>query len=360
MDKEHKQVVTPEYTDVDIKGMIYRIRGQQVMLDLDLAKLYGYSVKRLNEQVKRNIDRFPEDFMFQLTLTEIPEYLKSQFATLNKNKNKRGLHIKKMPYVFTEQGVNQLSAVLKGPIAVRQSILIMRTFVKMRHFLMENRQLLGNEDVLKIMHLLMEDTARMKDKISDVKKDVNSIKQNVPTKKEMQNTINKILDSFIPKESIKQFVFKDNQPFEANEAYITLYKQAKNSIYVIDDYINCHTLSLLSAKKDSVNVIIFSDNKGRGGGKLNALEFDNFNKEYPSLFIKKNNNKCHDRFIIIDYNTNTEKIYHCGASSKDAGKKICCISLFSTSNSIHLIIDDLLKNEEYIFDEFSNVVNSSR
>ena len=103
----------------NICNRVYVIRGQQVMLDYDLAEIYGYEVKRLNEQVKRNITRFPEDFMFQLTKDEIPEeFLKSQFATLNENGNKRGLHIKKLPYAFTEQGIYMLATVLRGEFAM--------------------------------------------------------------------------------------------------------------------------------------------------------------------------------------------------------------------------------------------------
>ena len=122
-----------------VQNLIYTIRGRQVMLDSDLAELYGYEVKRLNEQVKRNINRFPEDFMFQLTEEEIPERLKSQFATLNENGNRRGLHIKKLPYVFTEQGIYMLATVLRGELAEQQSIYIMRAFREMRHFLANNK-----------------------------------------------------------------------------------------------------------------------------------------------------------------------------------------------------------------------------
>ncbi len=108
------------------------------MLDYDLAKIYGYEVKRLNEQVKRNISRFPEDFMFQLDENEIPASLKSQFATLNVNENRRGMHIKKMPYVFTEHGIYMLATVLRGELAEQQSIFIMRAFKEMRHFIANN------------------------------------------------------------------------------------------------------------------------------------------------------------------------------------------------------------------------------
>ena len=135
----------------NICNQIYIIRGQQVMLDYDLAGIYGYEVKRLNEQVKRNIARFPEDFMFQLTKGEIPEdFLKSQFATLNENGNKRGLHIKKLPYAFTEQGIYMLATVLRGELAEQQSIFIMRAFREMRHYIKQNQQFVTQAE----MHLV--------------------------------------------------------------------------------------------------------------------------------------------------------------------------------------------------------------
>lgn len=348
--KENQEEFLPSYNDLDIQGMIYEIRGQQVMLDFDLAKLYGYEVKRLNEQVKRNKERFPEDFMFPLTQDEMLELSRSQFATSIQTFGIKGGRTYKIN-AFTEQGVYMLATVLKGEVAVHQSLMIMRTFKKMRHYINENRQLLGSTDLL---NSLIQDNMKIKEEMynghKELKTEIDGIKENMVTKNDMKASMNKVLNSFIPKEELKQFVFKDSQPFEANVAYMDIYKEAKHSIYIADDYINCHTLSLLSAKKKEVNVIVFSDNKGRGSGKLNQLEFDNFNREYPTLSIKKNNQRCHDRFIIIDYQTDTEKIYHCGASSKDAGKKVCCISLFSTSDIIYSIIDELLMHDDYIFE----------
>lgn len=344
--KENQEEFLPSYNDLDIQEMIYEIRGQQVMLDSDLAKLYGYTLSALNQQVKRNKERFPDDFMFQLTKVEYEVYLKSQIVTSSTHGGKR-----KLPYVFTEQGVYMLATVLKGEVAINQSIFIIRTFKKMRHYINENRQLLGSTDIL---NSLIQDNIKIKEKMyndhKELKTEIDGIKENMVTKNDMKASINKVFNSFIPKEELKQFVFKDSQPFEANVAYMDIYKEAKHSIYIVDDYINCHTLSLLSAKNEDVDVIVFSDNKGRGSGKLNQLEFDNFNREYPTLSIKKNNQRCHDRFIIIDYQTDTEKIYHCGSSSKDAGKKVCCISLFSTSDIIYSIIDELLMHDDYKFE----------
>ncbi|MFR7590088.1 MAG: ORF6N domain-containing protein [Longibaculum sp.] len=343
LDMEEANITEQEYSDSDIQGMIYKIRGQQVMLDSDLAKLYGYTVKRLNEQVKRNKERFPDDFMFELSKEEI-DFVRSQIATSRNGSLFKGQDggRRYAPKAFTEQGVYMLATVLKGEVAVNQSVMIMRTFKKMRHYLIENKQLLGNDKILEITHTLIDDNIKIKEEINKIKDNVD----NMVTKNDMQITMSSVFDNFISKDSLKEFVFKNSQPFEANVAYINIYKEAKQSIYIIDDYINCHTLSLLTAKNDGVDVTIFSDNKGRGSGKLNQLEFNNFNTEYPTLSIKKNDGKCHDRFIILDYNTDNEKIYHCGASSKDAGKKVCCISLFSTSEVIHSIIDELLTHED--------------
>ena len=125
----------------NICNRVYIIRGQQVMLDYDLAEIYGYEVKRLNEQVKRNIARFPEDFMFQLTKGEIPEdFSKSQIATLNENGDRRGTNVKKLPFAFTEQGIYMLATVLRGELAEKQSIFIMRAFREMRHYIKQNQQ----------------------------------------------------------------------------------------------------------------------------------------------------------------------------------------------------------------------------
>ena len=142
--EETKELITTD----DIRSKVYIIRGQQVMLDKDLAEIYGYEVKRLNEQVKRNISRFPEDFMFQLNKEEIPEgFSKSQFATLNEKSNSQGSNIKKMPFAFTEQGIYMLATVLRGELAEQQSIFIMRTFREMRHYIKQNQQFVTRSEM---------------------------------------------------------------------------------------------------------------------------------------------------------------------------------------------------------------------
>lgn len=146
----------------NISNRVYIIRGQQVMLDYDLAELYGYDVKRLNEQVKRNISRFPEDFMFQLEKEEIPDsFSKSQFATLNEKSDKRGTNIKKMPYAFTEQGIYMLATVLRGELAEQQSIFIMRAFWEMRHYIKQNQQFVTQSEMRLVTAKVSEISVQM-------------------------------------------------------------------------------------------------------------------------------------------------------------------------------------------------------
>ena len=175
--EDTKELITTD----DIRSKVYIIRGQQVMLDKDLAEIYGYEVKRLNEQVKRNISRFPEDFMFQLNREEIPEgFSKSQFATLNEKSNRQGSNIKKMPFAFTEQGVSMLSAVLRSSVAIQTSITIMRAFVAMRNYILQSTQvsaeLLELRSRLQLVeHDCRENLEAVNDLSEDMRKDIDAI-----------------------------------------------------------------------------------------------------------------------------------------------------------------------------------------
>lgn len=325
--------------DIEIKDLIYEIRGQQVMLDSDLAMLYGYEVKQLNRQVKRNVERFPEDFMFQISKEEI-DHLRCHFGTSSDHGGRRYF-----PYVFTEQGIYMLATVLKGEVAIKQSLMIMRAFKEMRHYLIENQgRIISKHD---INHLLKTSLKH--------EQDISKIKELIDTKVStddfnyLNQKIETIADNFITNDGIKEYVFLNGEQFEADEAYIEIYQQAKESIIVIDDYISTKTLSHLKNKQLGVAVTIYTDNKGYGVGKLREVEFNDFNHEYPSLRLIRNNNLVHDRFIILDYNTDNEKAYHCGASSKDAGNKICSIMQYRDSSIVHPAIIKLIDNEEYKF-----------
>lgn len=321
-------------TTDDIRSKVYIIRGQQVMLDKDLAEIYGYDVKRLNEQVKRNINRFPEDFMFQLKTSEITESLKSQIATLNVSKNKRGMHIKKMPFAFTEQGIYMLATVLRGELAEQQSIFIMRTFRKMRHYIKQNQQFVTRSEMELLSSKVTEisvQTATVIDKQKQTDQKVDLIKKNVE----------QLSENFITDKDKKNFVIYKGQKLEADIAYIEIYQQAKKSIYVVDDYMNAKSLQHLSQKADGVEVVLFTENGKGGKGFLTKSLVTDFQNEYPSLRIKPNSD-CHDRLIVLDYDEETEQVYLCGASSKDAGKKLCAINQITETAIIHPVIDRLL------------------
>ena len=328
--EETKELITTD----DIRSKVYIIRGQQVMLDKDLAEIYGYDVKRLNEQVKRNINRFPEDFMFQLKASEITESLKSQIATLNVSKNKRGMHIKKMPFAFTEQGIYMLATVLRGELAEQQSIFIMRTFREMRHYIKQNQQFVTRSEMELLSSKVTEisvQTVGLIDKQKQTDQKVDLIQKNVE----------QLSENFISEKDVKNFVIYKGQKLEADIAYIEIYQQAKKSIYVVDDYMNAKSLQHLSQKADGVEVVLFTENgKGGRGFLTNSLVTD-FQNEYPTIRIKPNPD-CHDRLIILDYGEKTELVYHCGASSKDAGKKLCAINQITETAIIHPVIDRLL------------------
>ncbi len=318
-----------------ICNRVYIIRGQQVMLDYDLAEVYGYEVKNLNQQVKRNIARFPEDFMFQLTKDEIPEdFLKSQIATLNENGNKRGLHIKKLPYAFTEQGIYMLATVLRGDLAEQQSIFIMRAFREMRHYIKQNQQFVTQSE----MRLITAKVSEISVQVADVVDWKNKAEDRFDS---IQRSIDTLNENFVSDKDFKNFVIYKGQKFEADAAYIDIYQQAKKSIYVVDDYVNTKTLQLLSQKQVSVEVILFTENGHGRRGFLTTAVVNDFIQEYPPLRIKPNAD-CHDRLIVLDYGLPTEQAYHCGASSKDAGKKLCAINVILETSMIHPVIDKLL------------------
>lgn len=329
--EETKELITTD----DIRSKVYIIRGQQVMLDKDLAELYGYEVKRLNEQVKRNISRFSEDFMFQLNKEEIPEkFSKSQIATLNEKSNRQGSNIKKMPFAFTEQGIYMLATVLRGELAEQQSIFIMRTFREMRHYIKQNQQFVTRSEMELLASKVTEisvQTAGLIDKQKQTDQNVDLIQKNVE----------QLSENFISEKDVKNFVIYKGQKLEADIAYIGIYQQAKKSIYVVDDYMNAKSLQHLSQKADGVEVILFTENgKGGRGFLTNSLVTD-FQNEYPPIRIKPNPD-CHDRLIVLDYCEETERVYHCGESSKDAGKKLCAINQITETAIIHPIIDRLL------------------
>ncbi|MBQ9572279.1 MAG: ORF6N domain-containing protein [Acidaminococcaceae bacterium] len=279
----------PAIENQDIKNLIYTIRGKQVMLDSDLASLYGYEVKKLNQQVKRNIDRFPEDFMFQLLKEEIPDSSKSQIVTLNESGNKRGSNVKKLPYAFTEQGIYMLSTVLRGELAVKQSIFIMRAFREMRHFIANNAFLLDRVSKIELKQL------------------------------EADKKFEQIFDYISDHKEHNQKLFFDGQIYDAFSLLASLIRKAAKEIILVDGYIDLGTLNILTNKQPGVVVTVYT----RPNTKLKAQDISMFNAQYPQLTVK-HTKLFHDRFLILDRKT----FYHIGASLKDAGKSCFGVSLF--------------------------------
>ena len=198
----------------NLQNKVYVIRGQQVMLDFDLAEIYGYEVKRLNEQVKRNLSRFPEDFMFQLTKDEIPDdFSKSQIATLNENGDKRGTNIKKLPYAFTEQGIYMLATVLRGELAEQQSIFIMRAFREMRHYIKQNQQFVTQSE-MGLLTSKVSDIAVQVAGITDWKK---KTEQDIEI---IHKSIDAINENFVSDKDFKNYLIYKGQKFASNQIRI--------------------------------------------------------------------------------------------------------------------------------------------
>lgn len=339
--KDEKLIVSRDF----IMNKIYTIRGQKVMLDFELAEIYGYETKNFNRQVKNNIEKFEgEDFMFQLADIEVEELSRCKNFTLNR-KAGRGRNIKYNPYAFTEQGIYMLMTVLKGELAIKQSRALIRTFKQMKDYIVENQGLIGKREFLQLSMQITSNVVEMQDlrrDLRDVEERVAKVVDtlsNVVYKSELSELI---LDLSNPQLKYG-FLLLNGQPVEANLAYKNIYRIAQKSIYIVDNYIGMKTLVLLKDIDSSIEVIIFSDNIGKG---LHTLEYQDFCREYPHINIKfqKSQRAFHDRYIIIDWNMDNQRIYHCGASSKDAGERITTISEVVDHIVYTDLINKLLKN----------------
>ena len=330
MTEENKEIVVID--DTTIKSKIYYIRNQKVMLDFELAEIYGYSTKRFNEQVKRNHEKFDDDFMFQLTDEEISELSRSQNATLNKGTGRES-NIKYNPYAFTEQGIYMLMTVLRGELAVKQSKALIRMFKQMKDFIIENQDFIGSKELVQIAIQTNQNT-----------NDIAEIKSQMATKEDLK----KVMDNFVDPETYKHFLLMNGDKIEADVAYTKIYKSAKKSIYVIDNYIGLKTLELLRAARDKTQITVFSDNV-KNKDMLTKNILDDFRKDYPNIDLKLKiaGKKYHDRYIAIDYGTENEAFYLCGASSKDAGNKISSITKIeeSSKDMYHTMFGGMLNNK---------------
>ena len=315
-------LVVPELNEDLIASKIYIVRGQKVMLDFELAKIYGYETKRFNEQVKNNIAKFDEDFRFQLTKDEYDLVLRSKKSTAQNwtigNKGGRT----SLPYAFTEQGIYMLMTVLKGELAIKQSKTLIRMFKNMKDHLIETNSLLTQTDYLNMFKLIINNS----DRISKIEEEFKSFS------KSMNN----------------HYLIFNGEKIEGDIAYQEIYKLANKTIYIIDDYIDIKTLQLLKSAKDNIDIILFSDNKARNNINRNFIN-DFITDTGFNIQFKKNNNRFHDRYIIIDFNTEKEIIFHCGASSKDAGKRITTITKIEEKKLYQELIKEILNNEALKF-----------
>ena len=311
-----------------IRDKIYIVRGVKVMLDFELAEIYGYTTKAFNQQVKNNVTRFDNDFRFQLTQEEIAELSRSKNLTAMQGPGMKGGRTS-LPWAFTESGIYMLMTVLKGDLATRQSKALIRIFRAMKDYIVENQGLLSQHDYL-----------RLSMQVSDTQQTVHAIQAQLVEHEDRLNTVFTQMSDTVRKSEIspfmldlakkadedhpKEFLILNGQPAKADETYISIYRQAKHSIFIIDNYVSIKTLRLLHSVQAGVTVTVFSDNLSN---QLHAHDYADFQTEFPSIPVsfRQTCRTTHDRFIVLDYGTGDEKVFHCGASSKDAGIRLTTV-----------------------------------
>ncbi len=303
-----------------IKDLIYEVRGQKVMLDFDLARIYGYETRYFNRQVKNNAGRFDNDFTFQLTREEWAEILKCKNFTSNWGGNR------KLPFAFTEQGIYMLMTVLRGDLATRQSKTLIRLFKSMKDYMVEANSLGSTNEVLAL---------------------ANQVRTNTEAIAEIKGQLSVVMDNFIDPSTYKSFLIMNGEKIESDIAYQRIYSMAKQSVYLIDDYIDVKTIQLLKSCNSGVRIIAFSDNKAKNS--LTKSFIADFIADRPDLHIelKKTKGRFHDRYIVLDYPGET-RLFHCGASSKDGGNKITTIMEVENPEAYLDLISSILSNEELI------------
>jgi hypothetical protein len=353
----------PEFSLIDeafLKSRIYTIRGVKVMLDADLAEIYGYSTKAFNQQVKNNIEKFAEDFRFQLNDKEIADLSRSKILTskqenstktsdYGKSNNLRSKiltsswgGLRYAPYAFTEQGIYMLMTVLKGDLATRQSMALIRLFKQMKDIIVaENQQLIGNAGIPEIALQTAQNTRILAEHSIDIKTlsgEVHNMHEHLG---KVDLSLQKVMENFIDPSTYKHFLIFDGQKLEADTVYMEIYGMAKKSITIIDNYISVKTLDLLRGIAKNASVHIFSEEWG--DEKITPAIKADYEKARPdvSLKIDHPNRKFHDRYVFLDYGLPSEKLFLCGASSKDAGNKVTTIMQIECTEIYHALVESL-------------------
>ena len=364
MDKVNTEIaIIDEQT---IRDRIYVVRGVKVMLDFDLAEIYGYETKNFNRQVKNNADRFEGDeFMFQLTREEVEDLMRcknftSRIGNLFKGQSGGSRYL---PNVFTEQGVYLLMTVLRGELAVRQSRALVMAFKTMKDYIVETQGLVWQRELLRLSMQTTENVQEIR-KVHEILdsqgKELTDLQIRLVEHDDiladalvrMNNTVQKselapFLKQFEVPEYAKEYLIREGHPVRADVTYMDIYSRAKNSVYIIDNYINIKTLHLLQDVKPGVSVTVFSDNLQN---KLHLSDVSDFSTEFPSIPVSfiTTGGIMHDRFIVLDYGKNGERMFHCGASSKDAAVKLTTAISELTSEDIirhmHVLIDQMKGN----------------
>ena len=297
----------------NIKNKIYEIRGQKVMLDFELAEIYGYETKNFNRQINNNIVKFPPDFMFRLNSEEFNDILRCKNFTSSWG-GKRYL-----PYAFTEQGIYMLMSVLRGELAVQQSIQIIRVFKQMKDYLVESGQLvLNTNSYLETKFALQE--ARLYS---------------------VESRLDILMNAFKEPDALSHLLILDGERIDASVAYEQIFSSAKKSVLLIDDYISVKTLQRLKACSKDIEITLITDNKSKN--KVTNGDINDFMSDTGiDIRLISSNGRFHDRYIVLDYKNESEIIYHTGSSSKDAGNKISTITKLDDVSVYHPLLDELL------------------
>ncbi|MBO4717604.1 MAG: ORF6N domain-containing protein, partial [Spirochaetales bacterium] len=282
--------------EASIKDRIYTIRGIKVMLDYDLAEIYGYTTCAFNQQVKRNSDKFPDDFRFQLSTQEASVML-SQNVTANRGGDRRT-----EPWAFSESGIYMLMTVLKGTFATKQSIALIRTFRAMKDYIVENRSIAGQHELLQLSLQVNENrrqTEQIREELSELGCQMSSVMDKLGNVVERSEIAPFMLDFSRPEER-KEYLFLDGQPMRSDLAYMEIYGRATKSIHIIDDYISLKTLHLLCGVDSKISITIISDNLR---GMLHMSDYQDCIRENPDFKVDliRSMGVSHDRFIMLDH-----------------------------------------------------------
>ena len=316
--KMSKKSLQSAITADSLQEYIYIIRGQKVMLDRDLAAIYGYETRTFNQQVKNNEEKFGGEFRFQLTRKELEEVMMSKFLISRKNTMFQGNigGVRKLPYAFTESGVYMLMTVLRGELATKQSIALIKMFKQMKDALMENQAL--------VTAYQFEQLSKRVDQVE------HQLTTQIVDKEQLQEFIKNFTDDHIGRE----WLVLEGQMVEAAVAYQQICEQAKQTVWVIDNYVSVKTLWLIRHVSAGVSITIYSGNLN---GSLKSGEVMNFQQEYPqlNLHVRRISGRIHDRLIVLDFDSASEQIYICGGSIKDAGRKVTTIIKVHNTNIYH-------------------------